>query len=117
MLKSFPNSNEINLTRLREKLSIDQSVLTESEKLISRIINDLEKLKLENNSNQDFSSFVKKERINEIVKRNTMSEDIPLAKSESIGINLDQIISLRFKIRFITRNGDIIIIPKMNSKT
>ena len=107
--------NEINdLTRLREKLSLDESVLTESEKLlISRIDNDLEKLKLENNSNQDFSSYVKKERINEIVKRNAMSEDIPLAKSESIGINLDQIIkSPGLKSDLLLEDGDIIIIPK-----
>jgi protein involved in polysaccharide export with SLBB domain len=107
--------NEINdLTRLREKLSFDESVLTESEKLlISRIDNDLEKLKLENNSNQDFSSFVKKERINEIVKRNAMSENIPLAKSESIGINLDQIIkSPGLKSDLLLEDGDIIIIPK-----
>ena len=107
--------NEINdLIRLKEKLSLDESVLTESEKLlISRIDNDLEKLKLENNSNQDFSSFVKKERINEIVKRNAMSEDIPLAKSESIGINLDQIIkSPGLKSDLLLEDGDIIIIPK-----
>ena len=107
--------NEINdLTRLREKLSLDVSVLTESEKLlISRIDNDLEKLNLENNSNQDFSSFVKKERINEIVKRNAMSQDIPLAKSESIGINLDQIIkSPGLKSDLLLEDGDIIIIPK-----
>ncbi len=107
--------NEINdLTKLREKLSLDESVLTESEKLlISRIDNDLEKLKLENNSNQDFSSYVKKERINEIVKRNAMSEDIPLAKSESIGINLEQIIkSPGLKSDLLLEDGDIIIIPK-----
>ena len=107
--------NEINdLTKLREKLSLDESVLTESEKLlISRIDNDLEKLKLENNSNQDFSSFVKTERINEIVKRNAMSDDIPLAKSESIGINLEQIIkSPGLKSDLLLEDGDIIIIPK-----
>ena len=107
--------NEINdLTKLREKLSLDESLLTESEKLlISRIDNDLEKLKLENNSNQDFSSFVKKERINEIVKRNAMSEDIPLAKSESIGINLEQIIkNPGLKSDLLLEDGDIIIIPK-----
>ena len=107
--------NEINdLTKLKEKLSLDESLLTESEKLlIDRIDNDLEKLKLENNSNQDFSSFVKKERINEIVKRNAMSEDIPLAKSESIGINLEQIIkNPGLKSDLLLEDGDIIIIPK-----
>ncbi len=107
--------NEINdLTKLKEKLSLNESLLTESEKLlISRIDNDLEKLKLENSSNQDFSSFVKKERINEIVKRNAMSEDIPLAKSESIGINLEQIIkNPGLKSDLLLEDGDIIIIPK-----
>ena len=107
--------NEINdLTKLKEKLSIDKSVLTESEKLlISRIDNDLEKLKLENSSNRDFSSFVKTERINEIVKRNAMSEDIPIAKSESIGINLEQIIkNPGLKSDLLLEDGDIIIIPK-----
>ncbi len=107
--------NEIDdLTKLREKLSVDVSILTESEKLlISRIDKDLEKLKLENNTNQDFSSFVKKERINEIVKRNAMSQDIPLAKSESIGINLEQIIkSPGLKSDLLLEDGDIIIIPK-----
>ena len=107
--------NEIDdLTKLREKLSVDESILTESEKLlISRIDKDLEKLKLENDTNQDFSSFVKKERINEIVKRNAMSQDIPLAKSESIGINLEQIIkSPGLKSDLLLEDGDIIIIPK-----
>ena len=107
--------NEIDdLTKLRKKLSVDESILTESEKqLISRIDKDLEKLKLENNTNQDFSSFVKKERINEIVKRNAMSQDIPLAKSESIGINLEQIIkSPGLKSDLLLEDGDIIIIPK-----
>ena len=107
--------NEIDdLTKLREKLSVDESILTEAEKLlISRIDKDLEKLKLENNTNQDFSSFVKKERINEIVKRNAMSQDIPLAKSESIGINLEQIIkSPGLKSDLLLEDGDIIIIPK-----
>ena len=51
--------------------------------------------------------------INEIVKRNAMSEDIPLAKSESIGINLDQIIkSPGLKSDLLLEDGDIIIIPK-----
>ena len=107
--------NEINdLTKLKEKISLNESLLTESEKLlISRIDNDLEKLKLEDTSNQDFSSFVKKERINEIVKRNAMSEDIPLVKSESIGINLEQIIkNPGLKSDLLLEDGDIIIIPK-----
>ena len=106
--------NEINdLKSLKEKILTNNN-LTESEKLlVSRIDKDLEKLNQENSTNQDFSSFVKKERINEIVKRNAMSEDIPLAKSESIGINLDQIIkSPGLKSDLLLEDGDIIIIPK-----
>ena len=107
--------NEIeDLTQLKEKLLIDSTVLTESEKLlISRIDKNLVKLNEENNSNQDFSSFVKKERISEIVKRNAMDGDIPLAKSESIGINLDQILkNPGLKSDLLIEDGDIIIIPK-----
>ena len=42
-----------------------------------------------------------------------MSQDIPLAKSESIGINLEQIIkSPVLKSDLLLEDGDIIIIPK-----
>ncbi len=106
---------EINdLEKLKEKITINSSVLTDSENaLIDRIEEDLKKLKLEDDSNQDFSNFVKKERINEIVKRNAMSEDLPLAKSESIGINLDQIMkSPGTKSDLLLEDGDIIVVPK-----
>ena len=106
--------NEIkDLTRLKEKILTNLN-LTESEKLlVSRIDSDIEKLNIENSSNQDFSNFVKKERISEIVKRNAMDGDIPLAKSESIGIDLDQILkNPGFKSDLLIEDGDIIIIPK-----
>jgi protein involved in polysaccharide export with SLBB domain len=106
--------NEIkDLTRLKEKILINLN-LTESEKLlVSRIDSDIEKLNIENSTNQDFSSFVKKERISEIVKRNAMDGDIPLAKSESIGINLGQILkNPGLKSDLLIEDGDIIIIPK-----
>ena len=106
--------NEIkDLTSLKEKILTNLN-LTESEKLlVSRIDSDIEKLNKENSTNQDFSSFVKKERISEIVKRNAMDGDIPLAKSESIGINLDQILkNPGLKSDLLIEDGDIIIIPK-----
>ena len=106
--------NEINdLKSLKEKILTNNN-LTESEKLlVSRIDKDLEKLNLENSTNQDFSSFVKKERISEIVKRNTLDGDIPLAKSESIGIDLDQILkNPGLKSDLLIEDGDIIVIPK-----
>ena len=106
--------NEIkDLNRLKEKILSDLN-LTESEKLlVSRIDSDIEKLNKENSTNQNFSSFVKKERISEIVKRNAMDGDIPLAKSESIGINLVQILkNPGLKSDLLIEDGDIIIIPK-----
>ena len=106
--------NEIkDLTRLKEKILTNLN-LTESEKLlVSRIDSDIEKLNKENSTNQNFSSFVKKERISEIVKRNAMDGDIPLAKSESIGINLGQILkNPGLKSDLLIEDGDIIIIPK-----
>jgi len=106
--------NEINdLKSLKEKILTNNN-LTESEKLlVSRIDKDLEKLNLENSTNQDFSSFVKKERISEIIKRNALDGDIPLAKSESIGIDLDQILkNPGIKSDLLIEDGDIIVIPK-----
>jgi len=106
--------NEINnLKSLKEKILTNNN-LTESEKLlVSRIDKDLEKLNLENSTNKDFSSFVKKERISEIVKRNALDGDIPLAKSESIGIDLDQILkNPGLKSDLLIEDGDIIVIPK-----
>ena len=42
-----------------------------------------------------------------------MDGDIPLAKSESIGINLDQILkNPGLKSDLLIEDGDIIIIPK-----
>ncbi len=102
------------LNSLKIKLSIEKSLLSESEKLLlKRIDEDILKFTDENNSNQSFSSSVKQERIAEIVKRNAMSEDIPFAKSESIGINLEEIIKTPGKKSdLLVEEGDIIVIPK-----
>ena len=102
------------LNKLKIKLSDNIKLLSESEKLLlSRIEQDILKLNIENSSNQTISSSVKEERITEIVKRNAMSEDIPFAKSESIGINLEDIIkSPGKKSDLLVEEGDIIVIPK-----
>ena len=102
------------LNKLKIKLSENTNLLSESEKLLlNRIDKDILKLNNENSSNQTFSSSVKEERITEIVKRNAMSEDIPLAKSESIGINLEDIIkNPGKKSDLLVEEGDIIVIPK-----
>jgi protein involved in polysaccharide export with SLBB domain len=102
------------LNKLKIKLSDNSNLLSESEKLLlSRIEQDISKLNIENSSNQTISSSVKEERITEIIKRNAMSEDIPFAKSESIGINLEDIIkSPGKKSDLLVEEGDIIVIPK-----
>ncbi len=103
------------LNNLKNKISLNHENLTESEKLlIIRIDEDLEKFKSEDNSNQDFSSYVKKERISEIVKRNAISEDdIPFAKSESIGIDLEKILQdSGTRSDLLIEDGDIIVVPK-----
>ena len=51
--------------------------------LLTRVDESINKLKTENTSNQDFSDYVKKERVAEIVKRNLSSDDIPTTMSES----------------------------------
>ncbi len=103
-----------NLNKLKIKLSENINLLSESEKLLlNRIDKDISKLNNENSSNQAFSNSVKEERITEIVKKNAMSEDIPFAKSESIGINLEDIIkNPGKKSDLLVEDGDIIVIPK-----
>ena len=102
------------LNALKIKLSKNLNLLSESEKLLlKRVEEDILKLNVENSSNQNLSNSVKQDRITEIVKRNAMSENIPFAKSESIGINLEDIIkSPGKKSDLLVEEGDIIVIPK-----
>ena len=102
------------LNALKIKLSKNLDLLSESEKLLlKRVEEDILKLNVENSSNQNLSNSVKQDRITEIVKRNAMSENIPFAKSESIGINLEDIIkSPGKKSDLLVEEGDIIVIPK-----
>ena len=102
------------LNALKIKLSKNLNLLSESEKLLlKRVEEDILKLNDENSSNQNLSNSVKQDRITEIVKRNAMSENIPFAKSESIGINLEDIIkSPGKKSDLLVEEGDIIVIPK-----
>ncbi len=102
------------LNALKIKLSKNLNLLSESEKLLlKRVEEDILKLNDENSSNKNLSNSVKQDRINEIVKRNAMSENIPFAKSESIGINLEDIIkSPGKKSDLLVEEGDIIVIPK-----
>ena len=101
------------LINLKAKV-LNKEVLSESDiSLVERLDKDLKNLNLEKNNNQNLSSYAKKERISEIVKRNTVSNDIPISKSEAIGIDLGSIVkSPGSKSDLLIEEGDVIIIPK-----
>ena len=103
------------LNNLKDKLNEDPELLTESESLLlKRIENSLKILGDQNNKEKDFLSYAKRERINDIVKRNSLNEDqISIGQSEAIGINLDEIIqNPESKSNLLLQEGDLLIIPK-----
>ena len=103
-----------NLKNLKNKVSNKEGTLTESEiLLIQRIDEDLKNIENNKNDNQILSSYAKSERINEIIKKNSIEENIPISKSEAIGIDLESIIdSPGSKSDLLLKEGDVIIVPK-----
>ena len=101
------------LINLKEKV-LKKEVLSESDiSLVERLDNDLKNLTFEKNNNQNLSSYAKKERISEIVKKNTTLNDTPISKSEAIGIDLVSVLkSPGSKSDLLIEEGDVIIIPK-----
>ncbi|MDC0210628.1 SLBB domain-containing protein [Flavobacteriaceae bacterium] len=102
------------LNDLKLKIIEKGNSLTESEiLLLQRIEEDIKNLDNQKNDNQKLSSYAKRERINEIVKRNSVSANIPISKSEAIGIDLESIInSPGSKSDLLLKEGDVIIVPK-----
>ena len=102
------------LNDLKKKITNKDSSLTESEiLLIQRVDEDIKNLDNQKNDNQKLSSYAKTERINEIIKRNSVSANIPISKSEAIGIDLESIIkSPGSKSDLLLKEGDVIIVPK-----
>jgi len=102
------------LNDLKNKVSNKEGSLTESEiLLIQRIDEDLKNLDYQKNDNKNLGSYAKTERINEIVKRNSIGGDIPISKSEAIGIDLESIVeSPGSKSDLLLNEGDVIIVPK-----
>ena len=99
---------------LKKKITEKDSPLSESEiLLIQRVNEDIKNLDNQKNDNQKLSSYAKTERINEIIKRNSVSANIPVSKSEAIGIDLESIIkSPGSKSDLLLKEGDVIIVPK-----
>ena len=101
------------LINLKEKV-LKKEVLSESDiSLVERLDKDLKNLTFEKNNNQNLSSYAKKERISEIVKKNTVLNDTPISNSEAIGIDLGSVVKYPgSKSDLLIEEGDIIIIPK-----
>ena len=113
-LQSDLNKKIKSLNDLKNKVSNKEGTLTESELLlIERIDEDLKNIDTNKNENQILSSYAKFERINEILKKNSVDGDIPISKSEAIGIDLMSIVnSPGSKSDLLLKEGDVIIVPK-----
>ena len=103
-----------NLNDLKGKVSSKKGTLTESEVLlIQRIDEDLKNLEAQKNESKNLGSYAKTERISEIIKKNSVQGDIPISKSEAIGIDLEAIIkSPKSKSDLLLKEGDVIVVPK-----
>ena len=113
-LQSDLNKKIKSLNDLKNKVSNKEGTLTESELLlIERIDEDLKNIDSNKNENQILSSYAKSERINQILKKNSVDGDIPISKSEAIGIDLMSIVnSPGSKSDLLLKEGDVIIVPK-----
>ena len=113
-LKSDLTKKINNLNDLKTKVSSKKGALTESEVLlIQRIDEDLQTLETQKNDNKNLGSYAKAERISEILKKNSVQGDIPISKSEAIGIDLEEIIrSPKSKSDLLLKEGDVIVVPK-----
>ena len=102
------------LEKLKNKLVSSSNLLSKAEEsLLLRVDENINKLKTQNSSNQDFSDYVKKERVSEILERNLSTEKYTTNMSESIGINLESILkNPGSKSDLLVQEGDIIVVPK-----
>ena len=103
-----------NLNDLKSKVSSKKGTLTESEVLlIQRIDENLKSLEAQKNDSKNLGSYAKTESISEIIKKNSVQGDIPISKSEAIGIDLEAIIkSPKSKSDLLLKEGDVIVVPK-----
>ena len=102
------------LVQLQQRLQLEPETLTESEYLlIMRIEENLERLEEQNNSNQSLSNFAKRERLKEILEKNSLLGNTSFKQAEAIGIKLDQILaSPGSAADLLIEEGDVLIIPK-----
>jgi len=102
------------LTLLKEKLSNQNEVLTESEDLLIKSIEkNIQVLNTNKINNQGLGGFAKKERIKNIVSSTDTSLKVNSNESEAIGIDLDQIIkNPNSGSDLLLQEGDVLFIPK-----
>ena len=102
------------LVRLQEKVKRSPELLTESElAMLSRIEGNIQELERRNESNQSLSNYAKRERIKEVIERNSLTSNIQLKQAEAIGIDLQSIINSPGSISdLLLEEGDVLIIPK-----
>ena len=111
--KSETDKQIDDLEKLKNKLISSSNLSKAEESLLLRVDENINKLKTQNSSNQDFSDYVKKERVSEILERNLSTEKYTTNMSESIGINLESILkNPGSKSDLLVQEGDIIVVPK-----
>ena len=111
--KSETDKQIDDLEKLKDKLVSSSNLSKAEESLLLRVDENINKLKTQNSSNQDFSDYVKKERVSEILERNLSTEKYTTNMSESIGINLESILkNPGSKSDLLVQEGDIIVVPK-----
>ena len=111
--KSETDKQIDDLEKLKDKLVASSNLSKAEESLLLRVDENINKLKTQNSSNQDFSDYVKKERVSEILERNLSTEKYTTNMSESIGINLESILkNPGSKSDLLVQEGDIIVVPK-----
>ena len=111
--KSETDKQIDDLEKLKNKLVSSSNLSKAEESLLLRVDENISKLKTQNSSNQDFSDYVKKERVSEILERNLSTEKYTTNMSESIGINLESILkNPGSKSDLLVQEGDIIVVPK-----
>lgn len=102
------------LIQLQQRLQMEPETLTESEYLlISRIEDNLSRLEEQNQNNQSLSNFAKRERLKEILEKNSLLGNASFKQAEAIGIKLDQILrGPGSPADLLIEEGDVLIIPK-----
>ena len=102
------------LEQLQKRLQLAPETVTESEYLlINRIEENLLRLDEQNQNNQSLSNFAKRERLKEILEKNSLLGNTNFKQAEAIGIKLAQILrSPGSNDDLLIEEGDVLIIPK-----